>query len=188
MADSLAMAPWQPFLRRGHGPQRLPFPQARPTPCAPRAAAPPAPRRTGLPCDREHSTCGDGSNAMCWGRGPGWPDDFKSTEIIGRRQADKAKELWSAPGRPLAGPIDARHAWVDMSAVEVKASRWTRAGRTCKGAMGFAFAAGTTDGGRRGWEGGGEAASALGGSRRGCAPSRGRWHRAMDEQRGTLNH
>ena len=34
-----------------------------------------------------------------------------------------------------------------MSAVEVLASNYTRAGFTCKPAMGFSFAAGTTDGG-----------------------------------------
>ena len=33
-----------------------------------------------------------------------------------------------------------------MSAVEVAASNWTRAGRTCSPAMGFSFAGGTTDG------------------------------------------
>ena len=46
----------------------------------------------------------------------------------------------------LAGPVDARHAYVDMSAVKVAASNWTRAGRTCSPAMGFSFAGGTTDG------------------------------------------
>ena len=46
----------------------------------------------------------------------------------------------------VAGPVDARHAYVDMSAVEVAASNWTRAGRTCSPAMGFSFAGGTTDG------------------------------------------
>ena len=45
-----------------------------------------------------------------------------------------------------AGPVDARHAYVDMSAVDVAASNWTRAGRTCSPAMGFSFAGGTTDG------------------------------------------
>ena len=45
-----------------------------------------------------------------------------------------------------AGPIDFRHAFLDMTNVEVKESRYTRAGRTCPAAMGFSFAAGTTDG------------------------------------------
>lgn len=45
---------------------------------------------TGSPCDAVHSTC-NGNNQLCVGRGPAWPDAFKSTEIIGQRQADKAQ-------------------------------------------------------------------------------------------------
>ncbi len=47
----------------------------------------------------------------------------------------------------VAGPIDYRHAFVDMPTVQVQASNWTQVGKTCKPAMGFGFAAGTTDGG-----------------------------------------
>ena len=46
------------------------------------------------------------------------------------------------------GPVEYRHAFLDMSAVVVAASNATRAGRTCRPAMGFSFAAGTTDGAR----------------------------------------
>ena len=46
----------------------------------------------------------------------------------------------------LAGPIDFRHAFLDMTSVEVAEGPHTRAGRTCPAAMGFSFAAGTTDG------------------------------------------
>ena len=49
-------------------------------------------------------------------------------------------------GLVSAGPIDFRHAFLDMTNVEVKESPYTRAGRTCPAAMGFSFAAGTTDG------------------------------------------
>ena len=45
-----------------------------------------------------------------------------------------------------AGPIDFRHAFLDMTKVTVKEGPYTRAGRTCPAAMGFSFAAGTTDG------------------------------------------
>jgi neutral ceramidase len=45
---------------------------------------------SGLPCDRVHSTC-NGNNQLCWGRGPAWPDHFKSTEIIGQMQAEEAR-------------------------------------------------------------------------------------------------
>ncbi|KAI8469411.1 MAG: Neutral/alkaline nonlysosomal ceramidase [Monoraphidium minutum] len=109
---------------------------------------------TGQPCDALHSTCGTklsakgfgAANWMCWGKGPAWPNDMESCRITGQLQADKAIELWSAPGTPISGPISGRHVWVDMGATEVKASKHTRPGRTCPGAMGFAFAAGTTDG------------------------------------------
>ena len=45
-----------------------------------------------------------------------------------------------------AGPIDFRHAFLDMTGIEVREGPNTRAGRTCPAAMGFSFAAGTTDG------------------------------------------
>ena len=45
-----------------------------------------------------------------------------------------------------AGGVDSRHAFLDMRDLEVAASAYTRAGRTCPPAMGFSFAAGTTDG------------------------------------------
>ena len=46
----------------------------------------------------------------------------------------------------FAGSVDYRHMFLDMSSVTVEASNFTRAGRTCRAAMGFSFAAGTTDG------------------------------------------
>ena len=42
--------------------------------------------------------------------------------------------------------MDYRHSFLDMRALEVAESPRTRAGRTCPPAMGFSFAAGTTDG------------------------------------------
>jgi neutral ceramidase len=52
---------------------------------------------TGQPCDAVHSTCG-GRVQQCIGRGPGWPDNFASTRIIGQAQADKAQELLMGGG------------------------------------------------------------------------------------------
>jgi hypothetical protein len=57
-----------------------------------------------------------------------------------------APEPHHKPVRRAAGPVQAAHAYVDMSRVRVAAGNWTRAGRTCPPAMGFSFAAGTTDG------------------------------------------
>ena len=45
-----------------------------------------------------------------------------------------------------AGPVDYRHVFLDMRGLEVAESSYTRSGRTCPAAMGFSFAAGTTDG------------------------------------------
>jgi len=98
---------------------------------------------TGLPCEMEHSTC-NGKNEMCTGRGPG-KDMFDSTNIIATRQYEAAKEIWNNANEELVGPIDMRHTWVDMTNLTFKAADGTMKS-TCGAAMGYAFAAGTTDG------------------------------------------
>ncbi|KAL2488643.1 Neutral/alkaline non-lysosomal ceramidase [Forsythia ovata] len=103
---------------------------------------------TGLPCDFNHSTCG-GKNELCYGRGPGYPDEFESTRIIGDRQFKKAVELFNKASEQLKGTVDYRHSYVDFSKLEVtipKQGGGTEIVKTCPAAMGFAFAAGTTDG------------------------------------------
>nr|QOL01216.1 putative extracellular protein TR9_024 [Trebouxia lynnae] len=99
---------------------------------------------TGLPCE-DHSLC-NGRNKLCIARGPAWPDNFRSNEIIAQRQADKARELLTSASEEVSGPIDFRHAFLDMTNIQVREGPHTRAGRTCPAAMGFSFAAGTTDG------------------------------------------
>lgn len=103
---------------------------------------------TGLPCDFNHSTCG-GKNELCYGRGPGYPDEFESTRIIGERQFRKAVDLFKTASEQIKGKIDFRHAYVDFSKLEVtipKEGGDNEVVKTCPAAMGFAFAAGTTDG------------------------------------------
>lgn len=103
---------------------------------------------TGLPCDFNHSTC-SGKNELCYGRGPGYPDEFESTRIIGERQFKKAVELFDKATEQVKGKIDFRHTYVDFSNLEVTVSKEggsTETVKTCPAAMGFAFAAGTTDG------------------------------------------
>ncbi|KAG2673269.1 hypothetical protein I3760_13G082300 [Carya illinoinensis] len=103
---------------------------------------------TGLPCDFNHSTC-SGKNELCYGRGPGYPDEFESTRIIGERQFRKAVELFNKASEQLTGKIDYRHAYIDFSQLEVtlpKQGGGSEVVKTCPAAMGFAFAAGTTDG------------------------------------------
>ncbi|KAK2641812.1 hypothetical protein Ddye_023575 [Dipteronia dyeriana] len=103
---------------------------------------------TGLPCDFNHSTCG-GKNEMCYGRGPGYPDEFESTCIIGDRQFRKAVDLFNKASEQLEGKVDYRHTYLDFSQLEVtlpKQGGGSEVVKTCPAAMGFAFAAGTTDG------------------------------------------
>ncbi|XP_030927499.1 neutral ceramidase 2 isoform X2 [Quercus lobata] len=103
---------------------------------------------TGLPCDFDHSTC-NGKNELCFGRGPGYPDEFESTRIIGERQFKKAVELFDKASEQLKGKVDDRHAYLNFSSLEVslpKVGGGQEVVKTCPAAMGFSFAAGTTDG------------------------------------------
>lgn len=103
---------------------------------------------SGLPCDFNHSTC-NGKNELCYGRGPGYPDEFESTRIIGERQFRKAVELFNTATEQLTGKVGYKHAYVDFSNLEVglpKKGGGIEMGKTCPAALGFAFAAGTTDG------------------------------------------
>merc|ERR1711970_1051580 len=100
---------------------------------------------TGLPCDTEHSTC-DGRTQMCIAFGPG-KDMFESTKIIAERQFKKSFELFSNPENyvELSGPVQYIHQWVDMSSYPVNLPNGSVVS-TCKPALGYSFAAGTTDG------------------------------------------
>ncbi|KAF3494398.1 hypothetical protein DY000_02052035 [Brassica cretica] len=103
---------------------------------------------TGLPCDFNHSTCG-GRNELCYGRGPGYPDEFESTRVIGERQFKKALDLFNKASEELQGKVDYLQVYVDFSQLNVtltKKDGSSEVVRTCPAAMGFAFAAGTTDG------------------------------------------
>ncbi|GJT59680.1 neutral ceramidase 1-like protein [Tanacetum coccineum] len=103
---------------------------------------------TGLPCDFNHSTCG-GKNELCYGRGPGYPDEFESTRIIGENQFKKAADLFNTASEKLNGKIDFRHTYLDFTQLEVtlpKQGGGSETVKTCPAAMGFGFAAGTTDG------------------------------------------
>lgn len=104
---------------------------------------------TGLPCDFNQSTC-NGRNELCYGRGPGYPDEFESTRMIGERQFRKALQLLESASEQLTGKVDYRHTYIDFSNLSVQLSEANnnnnKSVRTCPAAMGFAFAAGTTDG------------------------------------------
>lgn len=100
---------------------------------------------TGLPCDGSTSSC-NGKCEMCIAFGPGVNGDmFQSTQIIGQRQFEAAKNIMDNAQDELTGAIDFRHSFVDMSKVNVTLSSG-RVVTTCDPAMGYSFAAGTTDG------------------------------------------
>ena len=100
----------------------------------------------GSPCDFVTSTC-NGTTEGCIGKGPG-RDMFESTEIIAQHQLDTATALYAAASAKLTGSVQFAHTFVDMQSVQIapEFSTTGKAAVTCKAAMGYAFAGGTTDG------------------------------------------
>ncbi|CAF1217065.1 unnamed protein product, partial [Didymodactylos carnosus] len=101
---------------------------------------------TGLPCDFNTSTC-DGKNELCIAFGPG-STQYESTEIIGRMQFESARDLYNSAEIYLTSGVDYRHIYTDMQTQNVS-SKFTTTGKnvtTCQAALGYSFAAGTTDG------------------------------------------
>ncbi|XVX19920.1 neutral/alkaline ceramidase [Actinomycetota bacterium] len=81
------------------------------------------------------------------GSGP-TEDEWENSRIIGTRQKETAQRLYAST-RPLAGPIDYRLQFVDMSQVTVD-GRFTPDGQphqTCSGALGASMTAGSTEDG-----------------------------------------
>lgn len=101
---------------------------------------------TGLPCDFKHSTC-NGKNEMCIGRGPGFRiSDAESNRLIALNQSNMAQQLYKGSSRtPIAGGVKSLHTFVDMSQYSFTTSNGTNV-TTCPAALGYSFAAGTTDG------------------------------------------
>ncbi|KAF8471149.1 Neutral/alkaline nonlysosomal ceramidase [Kalaharituber pfeilii] len=108
---------------------------------------------TGLPCKYEDSTC-NGKSQLCHARGPGFREsDTESCKIIGERQFLAAKSIYDevrgGGGVPVTGSIvkgihtfvnfgqEGGYKFKDLKGIER---------RTCKAALGFSFAAGTSDG------------------------------------------
>lgn len=120
---------------------------------------------TGEDCDGTSSTC-NGRCENCIAFGPGTNGDmFESTQIIGNKQYEFAMDLMglaapSKSARPadqankvkrsgaaeeVSGVIDYRHSFVKFSTLNVTLSDGT-VKTLCSPAMGYSFAAGTTDG------------------------------------------
>ncbi|KAB8576215.1 hypothetical protein FH972_025743 [Carpinus fangiana] len=103
----------------------------------------------GQMCTLQNSTC-DGKNEPCHGRGPlyGLNDaGTKSCFEIGRRQFQGASALAgnSKAFQPIAGPVRSLHTFKDLSNFTFTLPNG-KAARTCSGALGYSFAAGTSDG------------------------------------------
>ncbi|KAI9698885.1 MAG: hypothetical protein M1820_007306 [Bogoriella megaspora] len=102
----------------------------------------------GQECDFETSLC-DGQNEPCHGRGPYWglnDGGAKSCFEIGTRQFRGAQRIYNSTLTPISGStIKSLHTYVDFSNYEFTLANGSTA-RTCPAALGYSFAAGTTDG------------------------------------------
>lgn len=129
----------------GLGPRVAAFAQSNMGDISPNTAGPIC-IDTGLACDKGTSTC-NGKSEMCIASGPG-EDMFESTKIIGHKQFKSAMSLLenTDSGEIISGPLDFRHSFVKMEGLEVKFSSGKASKRLCNAAMGYSFAAGTTDG------------------------------------------
>jgi neutral ceramidase len=108
---------------------------------------------TGLPCRFEDSTCNN-QTELCRGRGPYFSENdagSKSCFEIGRRQYAAAKQLYDqmdSNGTQIVGSssVASFHVYQDMTNYTFPSPFNSSILRTCYAALGFSFAAGTTDG------------------------------------------
>ncbi|KAI4280919.1 MAG: hypothetical protein L6R38_004054 [Xanthoria sp. 2 TBL-2021] len=105
---------------------------------------------SGEKCNFQDSTCGKG-NKMCHGRGPMFrqKDQGASSCLeIGRRQYVGAKALYlsmTTNNVPIKGPVRSFHTYRDFSNMTIQHPNGSLIS-TCPAALGYSFAAGTTDG------------------------------------------
>ncbi|KAK6510601.1 hypothetical protein TWF506_009704 [Arthrobotrys conoides] len=109
------------------------------------------PENEGQLCTFEKSTCG-GKSQPCHGRGPMFrvkDNGASSCYEIGRRQAQGALDLYHSldkSGTPIKGnSVKSFHTFVDFSNYSFKHPNGTTV-KTCPAALGYSFAAGTSDG------------------------------------------
>ncbi|KAF2234333.1 neutral ceramidase precursor [Viridothelium virens] len=106
--------------------------------------------QAGQQCDFETSLC-DGTSEACHGRGPYWGlNDYgtKSCFEIGTRQFNGAQGIYNNTDdmTPIAGAaVKSLHSYVDFSNYTFQLPNGSIA-HTCPAALGYSFAAGTTDG------------------------------------------
>ncbi|KAJ8070538.1 hypothetical protein OCU04_000912 [Sclerotinia nivalis] len=106
---------------------------------------------SGQQCTLENSTCA-GISETCHGRGPAFQAvdlGVSSCYIIGQRQYDAAQALYNtldSVGTPLVdGSVKSFHFFQDMQYYDFPLANGSIA-QTCPAALGYSFAAGTTDG------------------------------------------
>ncbi|RWS25925.1 neutral ceramidase-like protein [Leptotrombidium deliense] len=97
---------------------------------------------TGLQCDEKTSTCNEDCT-KCIASGPG-SDMYSSATIIGKRLYTNAKQLFDTATTQITGELKFIHQFVDMTSITFNVSG--KEVKTCKPALGSAFAAGTVDG------------------------------------------
>ncbi|KAK4032489.1 Neutral/alkaline nonlysosomal ceramidase [Parachaetomium inaequale] len=107
---------------------------------------------SGQMCSFENSTCSDGKSQACHARGPFFrvPDNGASSCFeVGRRQFEPARALYDQlqrnPTPVQGGAVKSFHTFHNMSGFSFLLPNGSEA-RTCPAALGYSFAAGTSDG------------------------------------------
>ncbi|RYP52669.1 hypothetical protein DL768_002225 [Monosporascus sp. mg162] len=107
---------------------------------------------TGQMCSFENSTCSDGRSQKCHARGPFFRANDKGTSScfeIGKRQFEPAKHLYSqlnqSPNPVRGRMVKSFHTFHNMSNYRFELPNGTEV-ETCPAALGYSFAAGTSDG------------------------------------------
>ncbi|XP_029154974.1 neutral ceramidase [Nylanderia fulva] len=114
-----------------------------------------SPNTRGPKCEFSGQNCSDqytcpGKKEKCFASGPG-ENMFESTSIIAHRIYQEAKKLWqSDEAMEVVGPVRVAHQYVNMPEQTAEFYNETMGRfeevRGCTPAMGYSFAAGTTDG------------------------------------------
>ncbi|KAI1481219.1 Neutral/alkaline nonlysosomal ceramidase [Daldinia eschscholtzii] len=107
---------------------------------------------SGQMCSFENSTCSNGRSQHCHARGPLFTVDDEGTSScfeIGKRQFEPAKKLYDQlnqePNLIRGGWVKSFHTFHNMSNHQFQLPNGTEV-KTCPAALGYSFAAGTSDG------------------------------------------
>lgn len=113
-----------------------------------------SPNTRGPKCEFSGKNCSDqytcpGKKEMCFASGPG-KDIFESTSIIAHKIYQESMRLWRSDAVEVIGPVRVVHQYVNMPEQSAEFYNETTGKseevHACVPAMGYSFAAGTTDG------------------------------------------